>query len=161
MNKNFLILLVVGAYLVPESVFAVPALSLSVPKPAAVTYSKASKTVIPQGKDAVLINVALTAGNCTAPQVASLMLGKTKDKNTTSYVIKKPCDKKADFTHTVEASPQDLLPATAARNIIPSCTGRGAQGGLVQIPMDAVLYASDSSVLAKATVNIPFQVTCE
>lgn len=161
MNKRILFSFFGMISLIPASAFAVPALSISVPKPMGVTYKKATNTVIPQTSDNIGINIALAAGNCTAAEVTGLMLGKAKDKNTTNYPVKKPCDKKADFTHTLEVSPMDLLPESAVRNIAPSCRGRGATGGLVSIPMEAELYGNPKTTIAKATVNIPFQVTCE
>lgn len=143
--------------IVPQA-HAVPALSISVPTPLEVDFDKATKAVTPANAKAVIINVALTAGNCSAPMVTALMLGKVKDKNTTSYPIKKECPKAGDFTTTITTSPADIIPDTLGAELIRFCAG--GKNGLYSSPMKAVLYGSAYKTIAEAAVKFPMMVNC-
>lgn len=137
----------------------VPALSVSVPTPMAVKYSYSSGTVAPANTTNVLINVSLNAGACTT-KVLSFGLGKTNDKNSTTYPLNLNCPAAgAAFNTSISASPTDLLPATAGRDFKLKCTSSGITV-LVSIPMTAILYGPVPTTIASTVANIPFSVNC-
>lgn len=150
--------MVIAFMTVTTSAFAVPALEISIPVPMLVNYSKANNTAVPGSIKTVLVNIQLSAGNCTAAAVTGLGLGKDNDKNNTNYPFNKACTTGA-FTYSLDAHPNDFLPATAAADFGRFCASN-TRGGIVSIPMKAILWGTKDVTIAKADVNIPFNVTC-
>ncbi len=158
---SFVFLLFVGV----QQAHAAPGLSISVPIPLAVNFSKATGLATPANSASVTINVAVAGVACTVTPY-SMTLGKLNDKNSTTY------DKNtgkmtgcsgsgSNFLGAITASPLDVIPATLGVDLAGFCL-RSSRGGAYNAPMKAVFYYGPVATGAKysADVSFPMKVTC-